>query len=54
MMKLEYTAYACVPCIIKNKCKGDDLNPKYRGNLLVALLDLVLLESLLLRPFAIS
>ena len=44
----------CVPRITKNKGKGDDLNPKYRKNLLLVLLDLVLLESLLLRPFATS
>ena len=33
---------------------GNDLNLKYRMNLRLILLDLVLLESLLRRPFAIS
>ena len=44
----------CVPYITNNKGKGNDLDPKYRRNLLLVLLDLVLLESLLLRPVAIS
>ena len=45
---------SCVPCITGDKHKANDLNPKYRRNLLLILLDQVLLESLLLRPFAIS
>ena len=44
----------CVPCITSNKDKANDLNPEYRTNLLLILLDLVLREPLLLRPFAIS
>ena len=44
----------CVPCITGNKAKANDLNPKYRTNLLLMLFDLVLLESLLWRPFTIS
>ena len=42
-----------VPCITGNKAKANDLNPKYRTNLLLMLFDLVLLESLLWRPFTI-